>query len=84
MITLPALIVHHEFPKEHFVKVISLIVALSQFTYAFGPGVLGAIRDMTGSYTGPLLLCLVLQCLAAVFVVMGRPALAGPGYQKLE
>jgi MFS family permease len=38
LISLPALIVQQEFPQEHFGKVISLIVALNQFTFASGPG----------------------------------------------
>jgi hypothetical protein len=32
-------------------KIASLIVVLNQFTYVFDPKVLGAIRDVTGSYT---------------------------------
>jgi MFS family permease len=69
MISLPALIVQQEFPKEHFAKIISLIVAFNQFTFAFGPGVLGVIRDGTGSYTVSLLLCMLLQSLAAGLVL---------------
>ncbi len=38
-----------EFPLQAFAKIVSLIVALNQFTYAFDPRVLGAIRDVTGS-----------------------------------
>jgi predicted MFS family arabinose efflux permease len=69
MISLPALIVQQEFPKEHFAKIISLLVAFNQFTFAFGPGVLGVIRDGTGSYTVSLLLCMLLQSLAAGLVL---------------
>ncbi len=32
----------------------TLRVAFNQPTFAFGPGVLGLIRDMTGSYTASL------------------------------
>ena len=36
---------------------VGLSTAITQFTYAFGPGLLGLVRDLTGSYTAPLLLC---------------------------
>jgi hypothetical protein len=54
MTSLSALIVHQEFPKERFGTVIRLIVAFNQLTFAFGPGVLGVIRDVTDSYTPSL------------------------------
>ena len=37
MTTFPSLIVQVEYPKEHFRRVVSLIVAINQFTFAFGP-----------------------------------------------
>jgi cyanate permease len=86
MISLPALIVQQEFHKEHFAKIISMIVAFNQFTFAFGPGVLGLIRDVTGSYTASLLLCILLQGLAAGIVLFRHHAIdgsnptAGPGF----
>jgi hypothetical protein len=43
-----------EFPSQALAKIVSLIVALNQFTYAFAPRILGAIRDVTGSYTASL------------------------------
>jgi MFS family permease len=70
MTSLSALIVHQEFPKERFGTVISLIVAFNQLTFAFGPGVLGVIRDMTGSYTPSLLLCILVHSLAAGIVLL--------------
>jgi MFS family permease len=70
MTSLSALIVHQEFPKERFGTVISLIVAFNQLTFAFGPGVLGVIRDVTGSYTTSLLLCILVHSLAAGIVLL--------------
>jgi MFS family permease len=70
MTSLSALIVHQEFPKERFGTVISLIVAFNQLTFAFGPGVLGVIRDVTGSYTPSLLLCILVHSLAAGIVLL--------------
>jgi len=46
MVTLPGLIVQKEFPKAHFNRVVSLVLATCNFTYAFGPGLLGAIKTL--------------------------------------
>lgn len=73
MISLPGLIVQQEFPKQHFARIVSLIVAINQFTFAFGPGLLGYLQRMEGSYTIALLVCLVVQATAAIIVV--SPAL---------
>jgi MFS family permease len=70
MTSLSALIVHQEFPKERFGTVISLIVAFNQLTFAFGPGVLGVIRDVTGSYTSSLLLSILLHSSAAGIILL--------------
>jgi predicted nucleic acid-binding protein len=62
-----------DLPPEVFGRVISLIVALNQFTFAFGPGLLGLLRDTTGSYTASLALCVFLQTCAAAIVLRIRP-----------
>jgi len=45
-----------------------------QILYAFGPGLLGVLRDATGGYGAPLVLCMGLN-LAATMVVLMRPRL---------
>ena len=45
----PTLLGGRSLRLEALAKIVSLIVALNQFTYAFDPRVLGAIRDVTGS-----------------------------------
>ena len=45
LITLPSLIVQREFAPASFGVLISLITAINQVTYAFGPGVIGLLRD---------------------------------------
>ena len=45
LITLPSLIVQREFDPRSFGVLISLITAINQVTYAFGPGVIGLLRD---------------------------------------
>jgi MFS family permease len=81
MISLPALIVQQEFPKEQFARIISLIVALNQFTFAFGPGALGVIRDAAGNYTASLLLCMLLQSLAAGIILFRQH---GPAIEERQ
>jgi MFS family permease len=34
--SLPGLLVQQEFPKQHFARIVSLVVAINQFTFAFG------------------------------------------------
>ena len=74
-ITLPSLIVQREFSTAAFGVLVSLVIAICQFTYAFGPGIIGLIRDFTGSYTLPFYLCMVFEVSAAALVlVRGREA----------
>jgi len=75
LITLPSLIVQREFPAAHFGVLISLITAITQVTYAFGPGVVGLLRDLSGSYTLPFYGCIAIEVLAAgLIMVRGRHA----------
>ena len=75
LITLPALIVQREFDPRSFGVLISLITATNQVTYAFGPGVIGLLRDATGSYSVPFYVCITLELIAAVLImVRGRNA----------
>jgi MFS family permease len=70
LITLPSLIVQREFEARSFGVLISLLTAITQVTYAFGPGVIGALRDLSGSYTLPLYGCIVLELVAAALVMI--------------
>jgi len=70
MTTFPSLIVQVEYPKEHFRRVVSLVVAINQFTFAFGPALLGWARDRWGSYSVALGLCFVCEVAAAVIVLL--------------
>src|SRR3954451_7340005 len=77
LITLPALIVQREFDPRSFGVLISLITAINQITYAFGPGVIGLLRDASGSYALPFYVCIALELTAAVLIlVRGRSARA--------
>lgn len=73
LITLPSLIVQQEFDSASFGVLISLNTAINQVTYAFGPGVVGLLRDFSGGYELPFYLCIALELAAAALImVRGR------------
>lgn len=72
LITFPALIVQREFPAAAFGTVIALVTATTQFIYAFGPGLLGLVRDASGSYAAAVYVFVAFFFAAAVLVLM-RP-----------
>jgi predicted MFS family arabinose efflux permease len=74
LITLPSLIVQREFDPRAFGVLISLITAINQVTYAFGPGVIGLLRDASGSYALPFYGCIALELIAAG-LIMVKPSL---------
>jgi predicted MFS family arabinose efflux permease len=69
LITLPALIVQREFDSRSFGVLVSLITAINQITYAFGPSAIGLLRDFSGSYALPFYVCLALELTAAVLIM---------------
>jgi len=71
MITFPALIVQAEYPREDFARVVSLVLAINQVTFAFGPGMIGWARDLTHSYTAGLLLCAACEVAGGLVVMTG-------------
>jgi MFS family permease len=72
VITLPSLIVQREFPAAAFGMLVALSTAITQFTYAFGPGLIGVVRDASVDYTPAILLCVSLNLLAAGVILL-RP-----------
>jgi MFS family permease len=74
LITFPALIIQREFDLRAFGVLVALSTAMCQFTYAFGPGVLGLIRDATGGYPAALFLCVVLNIMAAAIILLPQAA----------
>jgi len=53
-----------------FGVLVSLITAINQVTYAFGPGVIGLLRDWSGSYALPFYGCVGLVLIAAVQIMV--------------
>jgi len=70
MITLPSLIIQREFDPRSFGVLISLATAITQVTYAFGPGIIGLLRDASGSYSLPFYGCIGLELTAAVLIMI--------------
>jgi MFS family permease len=73
LLTLPSLVIQREFDAPSFGMLAGLSWAISQFTYAFGPGLLGVVRDVTGGYAAPLGICVALELAAAALILL-RPA----------
>lgn len=70
MITLPALIIQQEFPPAAFGMLSGLTLAIIQTGNAFGPSLLGWLRDATGSYTAPIIVCIALEIAAMVLILI--------------
>ncbi len=77
-ITLSPLIIQREFAAADFPAIVALSTAVVQVVYAFGPGLLGILRDGFGGYGVPLAVCLALNVAASAVVLM-RPRLFSPG-----
>jgi MFS family permease len=70
LITLPSLIVQREFDARSFGVLVALQTAIAQVIYAFGPGVIGVLRDLSGSYTVPFTCAIALELIAAVLIMI--------------
>jgi hypothetical protein len=78
--SLPPLVAHAEFAKEDVPRVVALIVALAQATYAFAPAAFGLLLSVAavngariGNGTTPFFLVLMaVQCIAILCFLMGR------------
>lgn len=69
--TLPGLVLSAEWPRQRFSSLVSLVVGINQFTFAFGPSLVGLVRDLTGGYPMALGVCTALQALAAAMILRG-------------
>jgi uncharacterized protein GlcG (DUF336 family)/predicted MFS family arabinose efflux permease len=77
MTTLPGLILAVEWPRERFAALVGLVVGINQLTFAFGPSLVGFIRDRAGSYGLALGVCMVLQGVAATLILLRRDTKGG-------
>jgi MFS family permease len=67
--SLPGLIIQQEFPKQHFARIVSLVVAINQFSFAFGPTLLAQLQHASGGYKPALLVCVAAEIAAAIVVL---------------
>lgn len=79
MITLPALLIQREFPPGAFGMLSGLTLAIIQTGNAFGPTIVGGLRDATGGYVLPVLVCIALEILAAAVLLGGKTRRASGG-----
>jgi len=69
--TLPGLVLAVEWPRERFSSLVALVVGINQFTFAFGPSLVGVARDTAGGYPAALAVCVGLEALAAGLILLG-------------
>jgi MFS family permease len=69
--TLPGLILAVEWPREHFSGLVGLVVGINQLTFAFGPTLVGIVRDWAGAYPAALGACAALQAISAALILLG-------------
>src|SRR6266702_2101983 len=72
MITFPPLIIQREIGATAFAAAMGLGTSISGIISAFGPGIVGVVRSLTGNYTMAFAMCVVLDLVAAG-VVLWRP-----------
>lgn len=75
-ITLSPLIVQREYGADLFPVIVALSSAVVQLVYAFGPGLLGILRDVSGGYGLPLAACIALNIIASILVMLPPRSLA--------
>jgi MFS family permease len=70
LITLPSLIISREFNTASFGLLVGLSVAINQIIYALGPGAVGWLRDLSGSYSASFMMCITMELLAAAIILI--------------
>jgi MFS family permease len=68
MITLPALIIQRECPPAAFGMLTGLTLAIIQTGSGFGPSLLGWLRDATGGYAVPIVVCMAIEIVAIAII----------------
>jgi len=76
--TLPGLILAVEWPREQFSALVGLVVGINQFTFAFGPSLVGVMRDWAGTYGPALGVCTAFQLVAAAMILLGPGTTPAP------
>jgi hypothetical protein len=84
--SLPPLIAQTEFASDDAPRVVALIVAVSQGTYAFAPAVFGLLRDLApaGNGAAVFVAAALLQGLAIGAFLMGRRRLRRSPHERSD
>jgi cyanate permease len=77
MITLPVLLIQRECPPAAFGMLSGLTLAIIQTGNSFGPALVGWLRDATGDYTVPIVVCMAIE-IAAIAIILVRIGPARP------
>ena len=72
LITFPPLLAREEFGQRSFGTVFGLVGAATQAGVALGPGLMGVLYDVLGSYRTALWCLVALEAVAAVSILGGR------------
>ncbi|MBR0774691.1 MFS transporter [Bradyrhizobium diazoefficiens] len=83
MITFPPLIIQREIGAAAFAAAMGLGTSISGIVSAFGPGIVGLVRSLTGNYTTAFAMCVVLDLVAAA-IVLWRPGRGAEGSRNLS
>jgi cyanate permease len=70
MITLPALIIQRECPPATFGMLSGLTFAIIQTGNSLGPSLVGWLRDATGGYGVPIVVCVAIEIIAIVIILL--------------
>jgi cyanate permease len=70
MITLPALLIQRECPPAAFGMLTGLTLAIIQTGSGFGPSLLGWLRDATGGYAVPIVVCMAIEIVAIAIILL--------------
>jgi MFS family permease len=70
MMTLAALLIQREFLPDAFGALSGLTLAIIQTGNAFGPTIVGVLKDATGGYTTPIIVCMALEIAAAALLLI--------------
>jgi MFS family permease len=70
LVSLPPMIIQREFAARDVGRAVALAIAINQAVFAFAPGVLGALRDIGGSYALPFAIAAAIQLVAAAIIAL--------------
>lgn len=73
LVSLPPLIAQSEFAQTDVPRVVALVIAVNQAVFAFAPVIFGLLRETSGGYAVPFVVAAVIQVIAGIVMILGRP-----------